>query len=165
MSGVQSLWNRLEAELRVELDAQRRIASALALLAGAVRTGSPAEIEATARSLQPEIDAGRERASRRSALLRSLGGHLGVPAERITLSTLVEHAGPSAERWSELRSRLRDGAAEIARAQRKLAASIRCQRRIFSDALSILLADRTTGAPHERVDPMSERGTLVDARV
>ena len=161
MKNVQSLLNRLEAQARADLDAQARVQSALGVLADAVRTGKPAEVGAATASLKLEIDAGRSLTTRRTAVLQACAEHFGVPASMVTLSSLAERFGPGAERLRELRAELRAAAAAVVRAQRRVAASIRCQRRVIGDVLGVLLANGGKGG----IDPFAEQGTLVDAKV
>lgn len=160
MKHVQSLVNRLEAQARADLDAQSRVLAALEALGLAVRQGKPAEIETATALVKHELEAGRSLAARRAAVLESCAAHFGVPASMVTLASLAERIGPAAARLVELRAELRAAAACVVRMQRRLTASIRCQRRVISDALGVLLADGGTGS-----DPLLERGTLVDARV
>ncbi len=161
MKNVQSLLNRLEAQAHSDLEAQARMQTALGALANAVRTGKPAEVEAATAGLKAEIQTGRSLTARRTALLQVCADHFGVPASMVTLASLAERIGPSATRLRELRTDLRSAAAAVVRAQRRVAASIRCQRRVIGDALGILLTDSGRGG----IDPFAEQGTLVDARV
>jgi len=161
VKNAQSLLNRLEAQVREDLDAQRRVQSILDALLGVVRSGSPAEITAHFGGLKREIESGSERAARRTALFQALAVQLGVPASMVTLSSIAERAGPAGEHLCELRVELRAAAALVVRTHRKLAATLRCQRRIMNDALAILLSDKSG----ESGNPLIEEGTLVDASV
>jgi hypothetical protein len=161
MKNAQSLLNRLEAQVRADIDAQVRIQAQLDTLHVAVRSGSPSEIEAHFEALKAEATAGSERSAKRGLLFQALAAHYGVPATMVTLSSIAERVGPGGERLRELRAELRTATSLVVRMHRKLAASIRCQRRIHSDALAILLS----GTDGTRGNPLIEEGTLVDARV
>ena len=158
MKNLQSLLNRIEVQVQLDLEAEQRKRGLLDLLAAAVRTGKPSEIQQATESLKEEIDGGRTRATKRTALLEACAEHFGVPASCITLASIAERAGAGGERLVSLRSELRDAAAGVARMHRGLSAAIRCQRRVIGDALAILLAD-------ENGNPMNEQGMLVDAEV
>ncbi len=164
MKNPQALLNRLEAQVREDLDSQRRVQSILDALAGVVRSGSPVEIAGHFGGLKREIQCGSERATRRTTLFQALAVQFGVPTSMVTLSSIAERAGPAGEQLCALRLELRAAAALVVRTHRKLAATLRCQRRILNDALAILLSDKS-GMSGESGNPLIEEGTLVDASV
>lgn len=158
MKNAQGLLNRLEAQARLDLEAEKAALQCLERLVDVVRAGSVAELESATLAIKSELESGQARALRRRALIESCAQHFGIAASLVTLGSLCERLGPPAAKLLDLRTELRAVAANIAHINRKLTAAIRLQRRIINDALAILLSD-------ENGNPVDEQGTLINAEV
>ena len=159
MSKVASLINRLEANARDELAGQDRMLRLLEEQERAIVSGkSKAVIEST-EAIETETQSGARRASARAKILRSLAAEWRIPADAMTMASIVERAGGQADRLIELRTALRTRAAQVLKKNRKLAALANMHRKVMQEVIDAVLASELDG---EEV-AVGTSGTLIDA--
>jgi hypothetical protein len=145
----------LEAYVQEEIGAQRRTVSLLEAHEQALYTTLPAVIQEATKALEEDLRPVQARARRRDELLRAFGRLWGVEASTLTLGSLIERAGPDAERLQRQRQDLRDATAKVARQARRNAVAARTHQRLTADIIESLLA--------QGGEPVENGGSLVNA--
>lgn len=146
----------LEVALREELDGKRRALELLARQEAAIAANEPAALEEALKGVEREVQLEARRAARRRQLVAALAEAWRVPADALTLGSIVERAGRDAGRLATLRVELRDAVASVKRRNRRLAALVGMQRRLTRDVMKCVLEDEDGAALHSA-------GTLVNA--
>jgi hypothetical protein len=156
LSEIQSRLNALVAWTQEELGARRRMLGWLERQERAVVSADSTELESATHGLAAEIALQGERGVRRQKIFGALASAWSVPAGLLTLSAVVERAGPAARGLADLRGELREAAAAVLKKNRRIAALVRVHRRVIEDVIRVLV-DGVEGGP------LSEAGHLVDA--
>lgn len=156
MMNVQSLINGLEAWVQEELLARRKLLALLERQEEVVKRANGLDLEAVVHDIQVELDAQARRDEKRVRLFEGLAQHWGVSAETLTLTSIVERAGPQAARLALLRDELAAASERIVRKNRRLSALLSVHHKVVEELLCALVAIQggTPGAP---------AGALVDA--
>lgn len=154
----QALLNGLEAYVQDEIGARRRMLAIVDAQERAILAGKSADLELATRDVEAEITKDAERSARRARLFAAAGATWRVAPGALSLSSIAERFGPSAERLCVLRSELRNTTAELARRNRRLSVLVSAHRRLLTDLIQTLLAS-------DDAAPLTVSGTLIDAEV
>lgn len=155
MTKLQTLLRHLEAYVQEEIGAQRRTLSLLEAHELAVHTTTPRLIQEATSALEEELRPVPARARRRDELLRGFGKLWGVDPRTLSLGSVIERAGPEAERLQRQRKDLREATARVARQSRRNAVAARTHQRLTAEIIESLLALEG--------DAMENGGSLVNA--
>ena len=155
MTQLSTLMRHLEAYVQEEIGAQRRTTALLQAHEEAVHTTLPAVIQEATLALEQELRPVPARARRRDELLRAFGRLWGVEPTALTLGSLIERAGPDADRLVRQRQELRDATAKVARQSRRNAVAARTHQRLTADIIESVLA--------QGGDSVENGGSLVNA--
>lgn len=154
---IQSSLNALEAWVQEELSARRRMLALLDAQESAVKRNHGGEIVDNLRVLDVELTQQAQRDERRARLFDSLAVHWGLAAETLTLSSICERAGASAERLARLRDELAESTRQVVRRNRRLSALLNAHQKVIEELLCALVAIHGG-------DARTRAGALVDAQ-
>jgi len=153
-----SLRNHLLGWARDELASQGRLAALLVLQEEAAVAHDVQQVEEQTAALKSELGRAPRRAERRGTVIRALAAHWNVPASQLTLTSIAERLGTEGEPLLQVRSDLREMAAQVARRGRRLARLLSVHRQLARETIELLLTD-------EQGNPLEDEGILVDAEV
>ena len=153
-----SLRNHLLGWARDELASQGRIAALLARQEEAAVAHDVRRVEEATAAIQAELGRAPRRAERRGTVIQALATRWKVPAGQLTLTSIAERLGPEGQPLLQVRTDLRDMAAQLARQGRRLGRLLSVHRQLARETIEILLTD-------EHGNPLHDEGTLVDAEV
>ena len=156
MNNLAKLLKHLEAYVQEEIGAQARTVTLLDAQEDAVRASDHVALRRANQALDAELGTVGERARRRGLLLEGFGKLWKLDPSTLTLSSLIERIGPSAERLQRQRSELRELTARSARRARKIGSVARAHHRVTTEILEAVLED-AEGASIE------DGGALVNA--
>ena len=156
MSDVARTLNLLAGCVQDELGAQRRVLALLDEQEQAIAANDPAATADAVERLEREMSTNGERAHRRHRLLEQLSVAWGVPADLLTLGSVVERGGARAAHLAPLRAELRELTAQVAKKNRLLGALIGMHRRVIRDVIEAVLDDEPGAA-------LKGAGSLIDA--
>jgi hypothetical protein len=156
VKSLETTLDELAQWAREELAARRRTIQWLERQEAAVIAGAREGLEEATRGLASELGSQAERALRRQRLFARLAAAWKLPATALSLSSVIERGGASAQPLSSLRDDLRASTAEVLRRNRRIAALVRMHRRVVDDLIHVLVeADLRA--------PRGAAGQLVDA--
>ena len=148
--------NRLAGYLQGEIGARRRTLALLETQEASIQANDPAATAEALRKLDREMSTNGENSRKRAQLIEQLATTWGVPADLLTLGSIIERGGPAAAHLAPLRDELRSITALVIRKNRRLGALIGMHRRVIRDVIEYVLED-------ERGAAMSGAGSLIDA--
>lgn len=147
MIQLSTLMRHLEAYVQEEIGVQGRTVALLEAQERAVHTTEPAEIHKATLALEEELKTVGARARRRDELLRAFGRLWSLDPVALTLSSLIERAGPEAERLQRQRRELRDATALVSRQARRSTKAARTHQRLTAEIIeSVLVEDGESAA-------------------
>ncbi len=154
---IRSIINRLEANLREEIEAKREALLVIKSQEEAVtKSDADAFDEAHGRSIVL-IEAEARRAAKRTNLMGNLAREWQVADDALTLGSVAVRLAADGTRLCELRLELREVVALVIKRNRRLSALIGMHRRLNRDILTVVLGTE------EGADPASI-GSLVNAQ-
>jgi hypothetical protein len=156
MSQLSTLLRHLEAYVQEEIGAQSRTLALLEAQQDAVASSEPSAITKATSALENELRAVAVRARRRDELLRGFARFWNIDAQSLTFASLIERAGPEAERLQRQRSDLRSAAGRVARRARVVGTAARAHQRLTAEIIETVLVD-------EECQSVGTGGALVDA--
>lgn len=157
---IRRLTNRLVAVVRDEVAAHERLDALLERQEATVTAPSSDAFRTATEAIEAELARAPHRASKRNAVLESLGNALGVAAGALTLTSLCERLGDDAAALRPERDRLEEVANRTRKRTRKIAALVRMHREVTRELLQAVLGD----GGESGADVLSG-GTLIDAEV
>jgi hypothetical protein len=158
MRDAQGISLHLAAWARDERAAQEQTLEVLEEQERAVRARDLGAVDAAVERLRLIGERGAARGRRRDQLLSDLAQAWDVPRAALTLGSVVERLGDDGAALAELRRELRQGAAQVLRASRRVAVLVSTLRRVSGEVIEMLLTD-------EDGTPLHGGGALVDAEV
>jgi len=132
---------QLQAWAKDELEAQRRLLGLLQRQEAAVRAGCTADVRQSGEELERELPGGATRERVRTQVIAELARGFGVPAQTLTLSSIVERGQASGEDVTglrRLRDELRTCAAAVVKTGRRIASLARYHQEVLSDLMHVL---------------------------
>lgn len=154
---VTSLIKHLEVNVAEEITAKRASLEAIRAQEESIAANDPGAFEVTVEEIGKLLPRDARRTIKRERLLRMLSEHWEVPADALTLGSIVRRLGPEGARLEELRAELRQVVAAMLKHHRRLSSLIGMHRRLNRDILQIVL-----GAEEGR--EFASSGTILDAR-
>jgi hypothetical protein len=149
--------HQLQTSLQDERGVQNRLLERLAAQEAAVIAGDTEALDREARELERELADERPREQRRRALIARFAGELGVPAELLTVGSLMERLearGIATDGLRRVRDELRESVLGVHRRARKLRALAKGHRDVLGDVLRLIAGGG---------DRHPEAGILIDA--
>ena len=156
MKSERSLLNHLEVCVAEDLVAQKRLVELLTRQEEMIVQNDTKGLQEATEAMEAELRLAPTRSGNRERILRQLARTWRVHRDTITLSSAAERAEEGGDRIRDLRRELRSTCADVARANRRLAALTTLHRSIVRDVIDTLLGD-------ENGSPILLAGTLVDA--
>lgn len=163
MNRLPVLLRHLEAYVQEEIGAQGRTAALLDAQRSAVRTADPAAIAESTRAVETELGTSARRARRRDELLKGFARLWSVDPGSLTLASVIERAGPAADRLQRQRLELRKATSEVSRRARLVGTAAREHQRLTADIIRTVLAGVDTDAEGGGSQDSARGGVLVDA--
>ncbi len=156
MSQLSILLRHLEAHVQEEIGAQGRTLALLEAQQEAVAASKPEEIAKSTLAIEEELGTVGRRGRRRDELLAGFARHWNIAPGSLTLTSLIERAGPEAERLERQRQELRTAVGRVARRARVVGNAARVHQRVTADIIETVLSD-------EEHEAIGVGGALVDA--
>ena len=153
---LSTLLRHLEAYVQEEIGAQGRTLALLDAQQEAVSSSDPAAIARSTSAIEGELRVVAARARRRDELLKGFARLWQIDVRSLTFASLIERAGPQAERLRRQRHDLRTAAGRVARRARVVGSAARVHQRLTADIIETVLSD-------EASDTVGSGGVLVDA--
>jgi len=148
--------NQLGGYVQDEVSARRRTLNLLEEQEAGIRANDPHATAEAVHKLEREMGTNAARVRRRSQLLGELSQAWNVPADLLSLGSIVERGGAAAAHIAPLRAELRSITAVVIQKNRLLNSLIGMHRRVIRDVIEYVLED-------ERGAVMNGAGTLIDA--
>ena len=148
--------NQLGGYVQDEVSARRRTLSLLEEQEAGIQANDPRATAEALRKLEREMLTNTDRLRRRTRLLAALSKEWNVPADLLSLGSIVERGGAAAAHIAPLRDELRSITAAVIQKNRLLSSLIGMHRRVIRDVIEYVLED-------ERGAVMNGAGTLIDA--
>ena len=156
MKSERSLLNHLVVCVEEDLAAHRRYVGLLARQEEVIIQNDAGGLLEATDALEVELRSAPIRTANRERILSRLARIWRVHRGSITLASAADRAGEGGDRLRALRQDLRTATAEVAQANRRLAALSTLHRSIVRGVIDTLLGD-------EGSSPVLAAGTLVDA--
>ncbi len=151
-----SLLNHLTAYVQDEIAVRRRTLDLLSRQEAGIQNNDPGATAKAVEAIEQEMKGNSRRNSKRVGLIKKLALCWSLPADALTLGSIVERAGARAGMLAELREELRALTAKVLKRNRRLSALIGMHRRVIKEVIDTVL--------HEQVGAvMNGAGSLIDA--
>ena len=148
--------NQLGGYVQEEISTRRRTLGLLEEQEAAIRANDSAAMAEAVKRLERDMTTNADRSRRRGKILEALSAEWGVPADLLSLGSIIERGGAQAAHLAPLRAELRTVTAEVVRKNRLLGALIGMHRRVIRDVIECVLDD-------DRGAALNGAGTLIDA--
>lgn len=148
--------NQLGGYVQDEVSARRRTLRLLEEQEAGIQANDPRATAEAVRKLDREMSTNTARVRRRQQLLGDLATAWNVPADLLSLGSIIERGGSAAAHIVPLRDELRSITAQVIQKNRLLSSLIGMHRRVIRDVIEYVLED-------ERGAVMHGSGTLIDA--
>jgi hypothetical protein len=152
----QKVANQLEAVLDEEIAARGRTTAVLHEQIEALRQKDREAFCECTQTLERELSSNSERGQRRARIVATLAAAWGVAPTALTVSSIATRLGAAGARISGKRAALREALASEFKANRRLGALMRAERRIVRDLLRSIYGDEVEQA-------LDGAGNLMDA--
>lgn len=156
---LNKLTNLLLSHLQEEQSVQQKLCVLLEAQTAAAVAGDRDGLESTSSNVEAELAGETQREVRRKALMAAFGAELGIPAQMLTVGSLIERLeerGIATGALARVRSELKETLLSVRKLARKLRTLARGHGEVLRDVLC-LLAGNDVATPGT--------GILVDAEV